>query len=141
MARYEAEEKKAAFLKDVIVTLALKDIQVVSERAEVLVKQSEFKPFDFVSARAVASLPMLLELSIPLLKIGGFAYIYKGKDYLAEISQSKHALQVLGASIVEVKTHRLPTEHEQRSLLIIEKQKATPFNYPRMFSQIKKTPL
>jgi len=40
-----------------------------------------------------------------------------------------------------VKTHRLPTEHEQRSLLIIEKQKATPLNYPRMFSQIKKTPL
>lgn len=141
MTLLEPNLKKATFLKDVIVTLALKDMHVVSERAEVLVKQSNFKPFDFVTARAVASLPMLLELSIPLLKIGGFAYIYKGKDYLAEISQSKHALQVLGASIVEVKTHRLPTEHEQRSLLIIEKQKATPLNYPRMFSQIKKTPL
>jgi hypothetical protein len=48
---------------------------------------------------------------------------------------------VLGASIIEVKTHRLPTEHEQRSLLIIEKKSETPTLYPRMFSQIKKTPL
>jgi len=137
----EPNLKKAVFLKDVVLKLGLKDIDVISERAEVMVKQPGFKPFDFVTARAVASLPMLLELSIPLLKVGGHAYVYKGKDYLAEIAQSKYALNVLGASIVEVKTHRLPTEHEQRSLLIIEKQKPTPSIYPRMFSQIKKSPL
>lgn len=89
-------------------------------------------------ARAVAPLPILLELMIPLLKVGGQALVYKGKDYLSEIALSKHALSVLGASIVEVKTHRLPTEHEQRSLLIIEKNSETSTVYPRMFSQIKK---
>ena len=78
---------------------------------------------------------------MPLLKVGGQALVYKGKDYLAEIALSKNALRVLGASIVEVKTHRLPTDHEQRSLLVIEKNIATPTTYPRMFSQIKKTPL
>ena len=78
---------------------------------------------------------------IPLLKVGGQALVYKGKDYLSEIALSKHALNVLGSSIIEVKTLRLPTEHEQRSLLIIEKKSETPIAYPRMFSQIKKTPL
>lgn len=141
MTLLEPTMKKAQFLMDTIHVLKLKNIQVMSERAEILVHQPTFKPFDYVVARAVASLPMLLELAIPLLKVGGQALIYKGKDYLAEIAQSKNALRVLGATIVEVKTHRLPTDHEQRSLLIIEKKTPTPSTYPRMFSQIKKTPL
>ena len=141
MTLLEPTQKKAGFLADLISALQLKKISVISQRAEVLARSEDFKPFDYVVARAVAPLPILLELMIPLLKIGGQALVYKGKDYLSEIAQSKHALYVLGASIVEVKTHRLPTEHEQRSLLIIEKNSATPSVYPRMFSQIKKTPL
>ena len=141
MTLLEPTQKKAAFLTDLIATLQLKKINVISQRAEVLARSEGFLPFDIVVARAVAPLPILLELMIPLLKVGGQALVYKGKDYLSEIALSKHALSVLGASIVEVKTHRLPTEHEQRSLLIIEKKSETPTLYPRMFSQIKKTPL
>jgi 16S rRNA (guanine527-N7)-methyltransferase len=141
MTLLEPTQKKAGFLTDLISALQLKKISVISQRAEVLARSEDFKPFDYVVARAVAPLPILLELMIPLLKIGGQALVYKGKDYLSEIALSKHALYVLGASIVEVKTHRLPTEHEQRSLLIIKKNSATPSVYPRMFSQIKKTPL
>lgn len=141
MTLLEPTQKKASFLTEAIATLQLKNIGVISERAEVLARTEGFKPFDLVVARAVAPLPILLELMIPLLKVGGQALVYKGKDYLAEIALSKHALQVLGATIVEVKTHRLPTEHEQRSILIIEKNTETPTLYPRMFSQIKKTPL
>ena len=137
----EPTQKKANFLSELIATLQLKKINVISQRAELLARSEDFKPFDLVVARAVAPLPILLELMIPLLKVGGQALVYKGKDYLSEIALSKHALSVLGASIVEVKTHRLPTEHEQRSLLIIEKKSDTPILYPRMFSQIKKTPL
>jgi 16S rRNA (guanine527-N7)-methyltransferase len=133
--------KKTNFLQQVIQKLNLTAIHVSSIRAEILAREQNFKPVDFVIARAVASLPMLLELTIPLLKVGGQALLYKGKDYLAEIAMSKHALTVLGAKIDEVKTLRLPTDHEQRSLVIVEKMNPTPTNYPRMFSQIKKTPL
>ena len=141
MTLLEPTLKKAAFLTELIATLQLKKISVISQRAEVLARSEGFVPFDVVVARAVAPLPILLELMIPLLKVGGQALVYKGKDYLSEIALSKHAISVLGASIIEVKTHRLPTEHEQRSLLIIEKKSETPTLYPRMFSQIKKTPL
>ncbi len=133
--------KKAQFLTNTIQLLQLKKIEALSQRAEVLARDVNFQPVDYVVARAVAPLPILLELSIPLLKVGGQALVYKGKDYLAEIALSKNALRVLGASIVEVKTHRLPTDHEQRALLVIEKTMPTPLSYPRMFSQIKKTPL
>jgi 16S rRNA (guanine527-N7)-methyltransferase len=141
MTLLEPTQKKAAFLTELIASLQLKNLQVISQRAEVLARSEGFVPFDLVVARAVAPLPILLELMIPLLKVGGQALVYKGKEYLSEIALSKHALSVLGASIKEVKTHRLPTEHEQRSLLIIEKNLETPTLYPRMFSQIKKTPL
>jgi 16S rRNA (guanine527-N7)-methyltransferase len=141
MTLLEPTQKKAVFLTELIASLQLKNLQVISQRAEVLARSEGFVPFDLVVARAVAPLPILLELMIPLLKVGGQALVYKGKEYLSEIALSKHALSVLGASIKEVKTHRLPTEHEQRSLLIIEKNLETPTLYPRMFSQIKKTPL
>lgn len=141
MTLLEPTQKKAAFLVEVIQALKLKNIHVVTERAEVFARSEGFVPFDMVVARAVAPLPILLELVIPLLKVGGQALVYKGKDYLSEIALSKHALHILNATIVEVKTHRLPTEHEQRSLLVIEKNALTPPLYPRMFSQIKKSPL
>jgi 16S rRNA (guanine527-N7)-methyltransferase len=141
MVLLEPTLKKTQFLMDVIQQLQLQNIQAMSQRAEMLASENTFKPVDYLVARAVASLPMLLELSIPLLKVGGQALIYKGKDYLAEIALAKNALRVLGATITEVKTHRLPTDHEQRALLVIEKTMPTPSNFPRMFSQIKKTPL
>lgn len=141
MTLLEPTLKKANFLRQVITTIGLDGIDVVSERAEVWVKQPTFIPFDLAVARAVANLPMLLELTMPLLKVDGVAMLYKGKDYLAEIAMSKHALTELASTIEEVKTLRLPTDHEQRSLLIVKKNALTKPNYPRMFSQIKKTPL
>lgn len=141
MTLLEPTLKKTQFLNDTIKLLKLKGIQALGERAEILARDQNFTAVDYVVARAVAPLPVLLELTIPLLKVGGQALIYKGKDYLAEIALAKNALKVLGASIVEVKTHRLPTDHEQRSLLVIEKKIPTPSTYPRMFSQIKKSPL
>jgi 16S rRNA (guanine527-N7)-methyltransferase len=133
--------KKAHFLQEVVTTLGLTGITVQSARAEVLARNPHFQPMDLVVARAVASLPILLELSLPLLKVEGFALLYKGKDYLAEIADSKNALHVLHGTIEAVQTLRLPTDHEQRSLLVVKKNQPTPLLYPRMFSQIKKTPL
>lgn len=141
MTLLEPNQKKAHFLQEVITTLDLTSIEVVSERAEILARNNSFKKLDYVVARAVAPLPMLLELVIPLLKVGGQALMLKGKDYIAEIAASKHALLALNAAVVQVQQHRLPTDHEERSLLTIEKKSETPFIYPRMFSQIKKSPL
>ncbi len=65
MTLLEPTLKKAAFLTELIAALQLKKINVVSQRAEVLARNEDFKPFDLVVARAVATLPILLELMIP----------------------------------------------------------------------------
>ena len=62
--------KRIIFLKEVINKLELKDIEVYNERAEEYAKKVREK-FDLVTCRAVARLPILLEYSIPLVKVGG----------------------------------------------------------------------
>jgi 16S rRNA (guanine527-N7)-methyltransferase len=141
MTLLEPTQKKATFLNQVVTKLQLANVNVVSQRAEILARGDHFQPVDGVVVRAVAPLRILVELVMPLLKVNGQALIYKGKDYLSEIALAKHALSTLGVEVTSVLTHRLPTEHEERALIIIQKSKPTPPNYPRMFSQIKKTPL
>ena len=141
MTLLEPTHKKAAFLQMVQQQLSLTNVKVISERAELVARQPNFQPVDGVVVRAVAPLRILVELITPLLKVDGYALVYKGKEYLSEIALAKYALTTLGVSVDSVLTHRLPTEHEERALLILKKNQPTPPLYPRMFSQIKKTPL
>jgi 16S rRNA (guanine527-N7)-methyltransferase len=140
MTLLEPIQKKAHFLEQVIQTLKLKDCEVQSVRAEDYVRQHR-EVFDVVTARAVGKLNMLIELALPLLKVHGKLYAYKGPDYLSEIAEAKHALQALHAEISEVKRDSLSSQIDQRILLVITKHASSPTQYPRMFSQIKKTPL
>ena len=141
MTLLEPTQKKAAFLQMVQQKLNLTNVNVISERAEVFVRQPHFQPVDGIVVRAVAPLRILVELITPILKVDGYALVYKGKEYLSEIALAKYAFVTLGISVDSVLTHRLPTEHEERALLILKKNRETPLHYPRMFSQIKKTPL
>lgn len=97
--------------------------------------------YNYVTARAVSSLSILLELVSPLLKIGGRFIAYKGKTYLDEIKESKNALKILNMEIVDVKTFILPNTNEERAIILIEKKDTTPSKYPREYSQISKRPL
>ena len=140
MTLLEPVQKKAQFLRDVVATLAFPDCQVVSRRAEEYVHDQR-EVFDAVTARAVGKLSMLIELAMPLLKVSGKLYAFKGRDYLSEIAEAKYALQALHADIMEVKIDSLSQQVDQRILLVIQKTATSPKQYPRMFSQIKKTPL
>jgi 16S rRNA (guanine527-N7)-methyltransferase len=136
----EPIQKKAQFLKAVIQKLNLKNIDVVTTRAEIYaLTHREY--FDFITSRAVASLPLLLELAIPLLKVNGVFFAFKGKDAYEEIRLSQNALTVLNSSVQEVIKRQLYHDHEERYLLKLIKEKKTDKKYPRMFSQMKQTPL
>jgi 16S rRNA (guanine527-N7)-methyltransferase len=137
----EPNGKKANFLNKVITELGLKNIKILQDRAEVIGQQTYRQTFDLVTARAVTHLKNLLELAIPLLKVGGLLYAFKGSDFAIEIQESDHALQVMGAKIIEVKEASLPSASDKRVLIIIKKEKVTDKKYPRLFSQIKHFPL
>lgn len=133
--------KRASFLAMVSDLLELNNVKVVAKRAEDYVKENNYETFDFVVSRAVSKLNILIELSVPFLKVGGELIAYKGLNYLEEIEESKNALKVLNSTINVVKEDILDFLNETRYSVSVKKNKITNHKYPRLYKDIKKRPL
>ena len=133
----ESTGKKANFLTNTAKTLNLKNITIINDRAETLgqSRSTGRERFNFVTARAVGKLPILLETAIPLLKVAGYALLIKGQKAQEELTQSQHAAQTLHAAHVET----VPTPTGQ--IVIFEKEAPTPKPYPRNPGEPKRNPL
>lgn len=129
--------KRCNFLQKVIEKINLKNVKIINKRAEDLPKEQ----YDLVVSRAVARLNILLELSIPLVKINGLFIALKGPQSKDEILESKNALIKLDSSIYKIDELSLPFEESTRNNIIIKKNNKTSTKYPRNFGQIKKKPL
>lgn len=129
--------KRINFLKDVVSTLNLDNVICVHARAEEYAKVNREK-FDIVTARAVASLNVLLEYCIPMVKKNKYFVAMKGHE---DINLYEHSLKILDSKIVNVNEFLLPIEDSQRTIIKIEKLNYTNKKYPRKFSEIKKKPL
>ena len=81
--------------------LALADVAVVTGRAESVAHESAHREaYDLALARAVASLPVLLELALPFLRLGGFLAAPKGSRATQEVAAAAAALQACGGRIL-----------------------------------------
>ncbi|MDD7616332.1 MAG: 16S rRNA (guanine(527)-N(7))-methyltransferase RsmG [bacterium] len=132
--------KRANFLKEIAQKLGLKNVNVVNDRAEVFIKNAR-ESFDFVTSRAVSRLNILLELSIPFLKVGGKLIAYKGINYQEEINESKNALDLLSSKIIAIEEENLVQINEKRYNIFIQKNQKTSQKYPREYRLIKKKAL
>lgn len=142
--------KRITFLEKVIKYLDLNNINAVAARAEDLAKEGSVsrETFDFVTSRAVASLPVLLEYCLPFVKEGGYGILYKSSDYKEELDNSKAALDILGGQVEDIKELVIPgisngkeSDEIRRSIIIIKKIKATPIKYPRRSGKPLKSPI
>lgn len=132
----ESTGKKAAFLRDAVAQLELPNVTVINDRAETLGRQDEHREaYDIVTARAVGRLPVLLELTTPLAKVGGHVLAIKGEQADAEIAESKQALHRLHCTVTD--TTRTPTG----TIITVEKLRSTPRLYPRRPGEPKRDPL
>lgn len=95
--------------------------------------------FDIVVSRAVAAMPMLVELCAPFLKVGGRLICYKGPGGREEARAAACGAGQLGLS--KVKFIELPGEEDEHLLCVYEKKSPTPARFPRKFAQMKKKPL
>jgi len=128
----EATAKKAAFLEHLLRTLGLGNVEIVVGRAEEVAHQSRYREqFEVVLSRAVASLPTLVELTLPFCAVGGRFIAQKKGAIDLEISQTSRAISLLGGSLREVKKVDLAEFSDERWLVIIDKVSATPDKYPR----------
>lgn len=136
----EPTKKRCDFLNLVIEKLDLKGIVVVNERAENYINEHR-ETYDIVTARAVASLNILSELSLAYVKLGGSFIAMKGQNYLEELNEADSALSKMGGKIGRNYTYELPLNYGNRCIIEIKKVKKTPNIYPRIYSKIKKNPL
>ena len=132
----DSTAKKMNFISQSAQELGVNNIMTIAGRAEE--QKSLMGTFDIVTARAVASLSILLELSIPLLKVGGLFIAYKTDE--SELASAQSALKTLNAEHVHTKCATLPTG-DRRALLVFKKTAKTPAQYPRIYGAIKKKPL
>lgn len=131
----DSTAKKMTFLSTSATTLGVKNLNTIAGRAEE--QTSLFGTFDIVTARAVASLNILLELAAPMLKIGGVFIAYKSDAN--ELSTAQNALKML--KLQHISTTSLDIFGNSRALLSFRKLAPTPPTYPRRYSLIKKSPL
>ena len=137
----ESVGKKCTFIRECAAQLNLSNVTALNQRSENLGHDPKFREqFDIVTARAVAALPSLLELCLPLVKAGGLFLSMKGLNYETELATAKNALKTLGGRLEEVKTFPQPSLAGSR-LLIIQKVQVTPAKYPRNAGIPVKSPL
>lgn len=129
--------KRIDFLKQLCDKLEV-EAEFVHERAEIASKLPEYREkFDYSCARAVANMPLLSELCIPFVKIGGNFLAMKGPTEY--ISLGKNAVELLGGTIENTVNYEL--FDESRRIIVVRKISQTPPKYPRNSSQIKKKSL
>ncbi|MEO8288014.1 MAG: 16S rRNA (guanine(527)-N(7))-methyltransferase RsmG [Chloroflexota bacterium] len=134
--------KKTTFLKELAATLGLDGVEVITARAEELgANKAHREKYNAVTARAVASLPVLCEYCLPLTRVGGWMIAPKKGDISPELEGAKKASRVLGGSEPTIKSFVLPGEEDPRYIVLVKKVKPTPPGYPRRVGLAKSRPL
>jgi 16S rRNA (guanine527-N7)-methyltransferase len=158
----DSTEKKIRALEENAAKLALSGVTPVWGRGEELAgKGGAYRErYDVCVSRAVARLPVLLELCLPFVKVGGIFIALKGQKTEEELEDSRKAIPMLGGELKEVFEIPLSAdpsliaefdEEEQekireffsasRTLVVVEKKKPTNPIYPRKWAQMTKKPL
>ena len=132
----DSTAKKTTFVSESAKAIGINNLTTIAGRAEEM--RDLFGKFDAVTARAVASLRILLELAAPMLKVGGVFLAYKADE--SELAESKNALKTLNMQFIHSKTLTL-SNGEHRAILVFKKAGETPDKFPRQYGTIKKKPL
>ncbi len=130
----DSNNKKISFLKALAQELNL-NVEIIYGRAEeFIVNRREY--YDVVTSRAVASLDILAELSIPYVKTNGL-FVAMKSNYQEELQATLPILKKLDSKVEKIEKFSLPKIEANRAIICIRKEKATNHKYPRNYNQIK----
>jgi 16S rRNA (guanine527-N7)-methyltransferase len=136
----EAKQRKAAFLETLLAELGLADVEVVTKRAEEVAHDLSYREtYDFVTAKALAALRTLGELTLPFARLGGVVVAPKGKEAAGEVKEAQRALTALNASVTTVE--RIPLAQADQFVVLLTKDLPTPDRFPRRPGMPAKRPL
>ncbi len=128
----ESVGKKAMFCEHIVRLLGLDGVEVMQARAEQVGCMPEHREqHDWAVARAVASMNVLSEYLLPLVRVGGTMLAQKGESGPAETQAAEKAIHLLGGKLRRIVPVNLPGVVDDRFLILIDKSAATPPRYPR----------
>lgn len=133
--------KRIRFLDAVIEKLELKCIKAVHGRAEDYGRDGKYREqYDLCVSRAVANLSTLSEYCLPFVKTGGYFIPYKSGKVEEELAAASGAVKKLGSEVERTEDFLLPNGDE-RTLVVIRKNKVLEKRYPRKAGLPGKDPL
>ena len=141
----DSTEKRIRYVKETAALLGVSSLEAIAARAEDAAKVggSMRERFDIATGRAVAALPLLAELCLPFVRVGGRFLAMKGKRGEEELHDAESAIKKLGGEVSAVHTITLKHGEREESRYIIEitKKKPTPAEFPRPWARMLKKPL
>ena len=144
----ESIAKKTRFTEEVAQKAGLQNVHPLAIRAEELARMSPAanagygrESFDLVTARALSSIPVLLEILLPLARVGGVVALFKTTNTQEELAQLNQLAPLLGGTVLEPYCYRLSGDRSERLILRIRKTVPTSDKYPRRNGVPFKKPL
>ena len=129
MTLIEADQAKAAFLVRACATLGLQGVEVVARRAEEVGQDPVYREaFDVAVARALAPMPVLAELCLPLVRVGG--RLLAQKTGSEDVDGALRAIDAVGGALNRVVAAPSPARRAG-TIVIVDKVRSTPAAYPR----------
>lgn len=134
--------KRIGFLNDTVQKMDLKNVVCIHARAEELAKNKDHREkYDLAVSRAVANIATLSEYCLPFVKVGGSFVAYKSEKAEEELKAAGRAMEILGGELKTMKEFKLPGTEYSRTLMKIDKVRATDKKYPRKAGTPAKDPL
>ncbi len=129
--------KRMKWLEQILPELGV-EARCITARAEEAVADRREK-YDVATSRAVARLNVLLELTAPYVRVGGYVLAMKGTAAQEEIDEAKNAIRRLGLKLEQIA--EFPIEDTAHKVIILKKVAPTPKEFPRRYAKIKQSPL
>lgn len=137
----ESARRKCAVIERLAEASGAANARVLAVRAEEWAAGDGANRYDVVTARAVASLPVLVEYAAPLLVLGGALVAWKGAREADEERRGAEAAQLAGMELEEVRPVDPFPAARDRHLHVYRKVKPTPDSLPRRPGRAGKRPL
>ena len=139
---FDSLNKRLKVLNNIIEELNLRNINTLHGRAEETFKNETYREkYNIATSRAVANLNVLAEYMLPALKVGGICICMKSGNIQEELEEAQKAIKILGGKIEKIEKITLPDTDIKRNIVIIRKERKTPFKYPRKPGTPSKDPI
>ncbi|MBQ6622252.1 MAG: 16S rRNA (guanine(527)-N(7))-methyltransferase RsmG [Mogibacterium sp.] len=134
--------KRLRVISELTEALDIRNVRTLHARAEDAGRDADCRDgFDLCVSRAVASMDVLAEWCLPLVRKGGFFVAMKGEKTEAELAEGAAAIRALAGEVVRVESAEVDETAEAHTLILIRKTGKTPAVYPRKAGTARKDPI